>query len=206
MASGKIPQWMRTSSHRNLEEESLSTHRAKMIALVCVFLLFVSLSIATVFVWEDGFHLPYLASCVAAFSILVARKNQLTTRAKLVCLSVILGLNCLMTYMAVKEGAGTYGIALASTIWFTGLFGLLMLVRMEKRLSKAAKLGITTMVTALFAMSLCFDSVPSEGVTAFARTWMLASVAPLTFFVVLTPLLLIAYHSRDVTMPHHKWV
>ena len=206
MASGNIPQWMRTSSYRNLEKETSSAHRTKMIALVCVLLLFVSLSIATAYLWEDAFHLPYLAACGAAFSIIVAHSKRLTLRMGLACSSVALVLNCLMTYLAVKESMDTYKIALAGTILFTGLFALLMLARKEKRLSKAAKWGIMITVLALFATSIFFDSIPSEGVAAYARMWLFASIAPLTFLIVMTSTVLVAYHKKAVTVPHHKWI
>ena len=207
MASGNIPQWMRTSSYRNLEKESLSAHRTRMIALVCVLLLFISLSIATACVWEETFHLPYLAACGAAFSILVAHNERLTPRMGMAFWSVPLALNCLMTYLAVKESIDTYKIALAGTILFTGLFALLMLARKEKRLSKAAKWGIMITVLALFATSIFgFDSIPSEGIAAYARMWLFASIAPLIFLLVMTFMVLVAYHKKVVTVPHHKWI
>jgi len=195
---------MRFSSYRNFEKKTQSMGRVDNITLLCVFGTFVALSIVTFRVNPMAFHLPVLAACGVAFAAMVLSIRDCTIRLALAYVIVGAALNSMMTFIAVDEGTASVKIALAGVILFTGLTGLLIISRTKEKLSILRKCTIMGTAVAIFAASMNFNRLPTDGILAYARLWLLAAIAPMTFLIVMTFAVMIAYHRTQLTLPSHK--
>ena len=196
---------MRFSSYRDFEEKTQSTRRVNNIILLCVFGTFAALSIVAFRVNPMAFHLPVLAACGVAFAAMMLRIRNCSIRV--MCAYIITGaaLNSMMTFIAVNEETVSVKIALAGVILFTGLTGILLVSKTKNKLSRLKKGAIMGMVVAIFAASMNFNRVPTDGISAYARLWLLAAIPPMTFLIVMTLVVLIAYHRTEQTSPSEEW-
>ncbi len=203
---GNVPQWMRFSSNRNFEKKAQSTRRITEIALLWLFGTFVALSIVANRVYPIAFHLPVLAACGVGFTAIMFDRRVCGIRAVSVYIVAGVALNCLMTFIALNEVTLSADIALAGVILFTGLTGLLIISRTTEKLSVLRKGTVMGTAVAIFVASLASDTVPSDGILAYVRLWLVAAIAPMTFLIVMTVLFLISYHWTEQTLPSDKWV
>jgi len=197
---------MRFSSYRNFEGKESSTRRKNRFVVLCLLGTFVALSIVTYHVYPIVFHLPVLAACVVTLAAVALGIRDCTIKVASAYIVVGAGLNSMMTFIAVDEGTLSVKIALAGVILFTGLTGILIIPRTKVKLSILKKGAIMGTAVAIFVASLASGSVPSDGIMAYARLWLVAAVAPMTFLVVMTFLTLVAYHRTEQTLPSDKWV
>ncbi len=199
MESSKIPPWMRDSSYRDLEGDVRSARRLKRWALLVLVAAFAALSVATDRLYPEAFHLPVIAACLTAFAAMIFIPIESGFRIALAYWISAIVLNCLFVFIG--KDMVSYFIALAVIILFTGLAGLLILSRTREKLSRAAKLATMCSLVAVYVVSLKFDLVPSE----WLKIWLVAAIAPMTFLTVMTFVVLIGYHWKSATLPHHKW-
>lgn len=203
---GSIPRWMRFSSYRDFEEKAQSTRHTIRIALLCLFGTFVAVSIVTYQVYPLAFHLPVLAACGVAFTAMVLGIRECTIRVTWAYIAVGTALNCMMTFIAVNEETLSVKIALAGVILFTGLTGILIISRTKEKLSILRKGAIMGTAAAILIASMNSNRVPTDGILEYAKLWLLAAIAPMTFLIVMTFVILIAYHRTEQTLPSDKWV
>jgi hypothetical protein len=200
----RLPRWMRTFSYRNVEGEARAKRTARVVLLMALFTVSLLLSVLAAMRYPNAFHLPVFAACSLALTTMLAVRWQTDFRIVVLYLAVTVPVNSAITYMAV--GASTYSpfLALAGVVLASGLAGLLIVARTKKKPSVPAKVAVMAFVVGMFAASGAFGQ--SEGTYEHARLWLFAAFFPMALLVVLTFVVLLAYHARAVTMPADRWV
>jgi hypothetical protein len=202
-----LPIWMRKRTPRETVESRKPT-KVPAIALLLLFGILTALSAYVVIEYPSGFHLTVIAASATLFVLVILSRVQCTRNITLAFVTAAVAVNLMMIYIAgIIESDGSVAGAVAIVILFTGLTGLLLFSRTRTKPSRTVKVAVLGTVVAMCVTGLLlYLSAPEDGVLGYVTEWFLLASIPMTFLVVMTILVLMAYHRTEQTLPSDKWV
>ena len=149
-----------------------------------------------------------IAASATLFVLVILSRVQCTRNIALAFVTAAVAINLMMIYIAgIIESDGSVAGAVAIVILFTGLTGLLLLSRTRTKPSRTVKVAVLGTVVAICVTGpLLYLSAPEDGVLGYVTEWFLLASIPMTFLVVMTILVLMAYHRTEQALPSDKWV
>lgn len=202
----QLPQWMRTFMYRDIEGEASTRRIARVVLLTALFTVSLLLSVLVAMRYPSAFHLPAFAACLFAVATMWAVRWETEYRIVVFYVAVTVPVNSWITYMAMDASTYSPLYALAGVILASGLAGLMIVARTKESLSVPSKIAIMALVVGMFATCMAFGRDQPGNAFEFVRLWLFAAIAPMALLVVLTLMVLLAYHARVVTMPADRWV
>ncbi len=192
---------------RDFVADAEKKHRQKVIALIASFLVLLLGSVIVFFEIPEVLFLMVLAACLLVTITLVTLRWETSRRTVEVFLMAAVTANCVMAYMVVNSTIFAAFIGLAGVIFASGTIGLLTYSRARESPPSIVKAMLMVLVAAIFVVSMvAYTFEPTGNALDYARIWFMASITPMIYMVVMTPLVLLAYHKDYASMPADRWV
>lgn len=203
----QLPLWFRIFSYRDIEGEARTKRIVRVGWLLALFTVSLLLSVVAAMRYPYAFHLPALAACFFAVATMWVVRWETEFRIVVLYLAATVPVNLWITHMAMDASTVAPMLALAGVILASGLAGLLIVARTKENLSIPVKIAVMALVVGVFAACPVAIGLGQPGDTfEFARLWLSAAFAPMALLVVLTFMVLLAYHRKVVSMPPDRWV
>jgi len=195
------------STDRDFVADAETKHRQKVIALRASFVVLLLGSVVVAFEVPDVLFLMVLAACLLISITLVTLRWETNRRTVEMFLMAAVTANCVMAYMAVNSTILAATIGLVGVILASGIISILIYSRARESPPLIVKAMLMVLVAEIFVVSMVsYTFEPTGNALEYARMWFMASAAPMTFMVVVTPLVLLAYHKDYASMPADRWI
>lgn len=206
MKSDSLPNWLTVRAARKpIVKERPSKY--SLTALMFLFGVLTVLAALTAFKIPAYLHIPVIGACIVLFAAVVMApiKCTLKTLEGFVIGAIIANLT--MAYLFAKASTVSEIGATASVILFTGLIGLLLFTRTDRRPSRTSKAIVLGTVITLCAIGpVMYMSGWHHGTVGIITGWFLIASLPMLFLSFVAAWIAIAYHNSEATLPHHNWI
>ena len=198
---------MRHRAPRRAPREEKELTGALSMLMAALFMTMIIMSVITALRYQSIFHIPVIGASMTLFGLAVAIRIKGTRANFAMFFCSAIAVNIAMVYIAGGE-RDSWRFAAAAVFLFTGLIGILLLSRTERKPSRIAKAAI--MAAALFmalAGPVLYFMDPEVGIMREVMQWLLIVVSiPMIFIIYMLFITLNSYHDSEVTLPSDKWV